>query len=102
MVRSWRRFEEILARMNPEGKKQSGDKALFKNLDRINTILDGEQQDSFNQWVRQLAQQDKITTQNFAQLKPYTPRTGNAFRDKHSLIKTQVARLNNNSGEFYV
>lgn len=101
-VRTWRRFEEILSRMNVTGKKQSGDKAMFDNLARINAILDGEQQDSFNRWVLTLAQDDKITANNFAQMTPFPPRQGKAFQDKYPLIETQIAQLNNSNGEFYV
>ncbi|PKF81426.1 LysM domain-containing protein [Vibrio sp. vnigr-6D03] len=58
---SWRRFEEALSRMNTQGKKRGGEKALFKNLDRINAILDGKQQDEFTQWIVKLAENDRVS-----------------------------------------
>ncbi|EKO3930703.1 LysM peptidoglycan-binding domain-containing protein [Vibrio fluvialis] len=101
-VKSWRRFEEILSRMNTIGEKQTGDKALFDNLARINAILDGEQQRSFNAWVYLLAQENEIDESNFAKMRPYTPRTGHAWMNKKAIVEQQVAQLNNNNGQYYV
>lgn len=102
MVKSWRRFEEILVHMNPEGTKQSGDKAMFDNLARINAILDGDQQHSFNNWVAKLAQVDSITADNFAQLQPFKPKSGYAFQLKYPLIENQISQLKGQRGNYYV
>ncbi|WP_417698688.1 hypothetical protein [Psychromonas sp.] len=99
-VKSWRRFEEILSRMNTTGEKQKGDKALFDNLARINAILDGEQQRSFNAWVYLLAQENEIDESNFANMRPYTPRTGHAWVNKKNIVEQQIAQLNNNNGYY--
>ncbi len=68
---SWRKFEEILSRMNDFGSKEVGYEKLFANLKRINTVLDGEQQREFNGWVYRLAKakkQSEITSM------PFTPK----------------------------
>lgn len=99
-VKTWRRFEEVLSRMNVTGEKQSGDKALFDNLARINTILDGEQQRSFNDWVLKLAQDNEINESNIAQMRPFAPRSGNAWSQKRAIVERQIARLNNGNGYY--
>ncbi len=105
-VKTWRRFEEVITRMNttgekPSGGKQAEEKALFDNLARINAILDGEQQTSFNVWVYLLAQENEIDESNFAKMRPYTPRTGYAWRSKREVVEQQISQLNNNNG-YYV
>ncbi len=73
-VRSWRKFVEVLAHMNVEGKKQSSDDALVKNLKRINYILDGDQQKEFNQWIAQLASVNYLENMGMVPKKfPFTP-----------------------------
>ncbi|MBL4240810.1 hypothetical protein [Vibrio fluvialis] len=100
-VKSWRRFEKILSRMNTTGEKQKGDKARFNNLARINAILEGEQQRSFNTWVYLLDQENENDESNFAKMRPYTPRTGYAWRTKREMVEQQISQLNNNNG-YYV
>ncbi|MEF1257244.1 hypothetical protein QTN95_20765, partial [Vibrio sp. M260112] len=104
-VKTWRRFEEVLTRMNvtgekPSGGKQAEDKALFDNLARINAILDGEQQTSFNNWVLKLAQVKEINESNFAQMPPFAPRSGWSWRQKRETVERQIARLNKNNGYY--
>ncbi|TMX44574.1 LysM domain-containing protein, partial [Vibrio sp. Hep-1b-8] len=104
-VKTWRRFEEVLTRMNatgekPLGGKQAEDKALFDNLARINAILDGEQQTSFNNWVLKLAQVKEINESNFAQMRPFAPRSGWSWRQKRERVERQIARLNKNNGYY--
>ncbi|MGD8232749.1 LysM peptidoglycan-binding domain-containing protein, partial [Vibrio sp. TRT 1302] len=104
-VRTWRRFEEVLTRMNatgekPSGGKQAEDKALFDNLARINAILDGEQQTSFNNWVLKLAQVNEINESNFAQMRPFSPRSGWSWSQKRERVERQIARLNKNNGYY--
>lgn len=69
---SWRKFEEILSRMNDFGSKEVGYEKLFANLKRINTVLDGEQQREFNAWVYRLA---KAKKQSEIPPMPFTPKT---------------------------
>ncbi|GLT13470.1 LysM peptidoglycan-binding domain-containing protein [Vibrio algivorus] len=94
-IYSWRKFEEVLARINPEGKKQNSDKSLFNNLARLNAILDYAQQQEFNDWVHNLAQEDKLT--KLAQIKgttrPFTPYTGNRFDMKRNQVGVQLASI---------
>ena len=94
-VCSWRKFEEVLARMNPEGKKQNSDKSLFDNLARLNAILDNQQQQEFNDWVHTLAQQETLA--KLAQVKgttrPFTPYKGNQFDMKRNQINVQLTSI---------
>lgn len=86
--RSWRKFEEVLAHMSPQGKKQSGDEALFDNLDRINAILAGDQQEQFNDWIKWLSEgEDDINQRN---LVAFSYKSGRAFQDKLPLIAQQI------------
>ena len=71
-VRSWRKFVEVLAHMNVEGKKQSSDDALMSNLQRINSILDGKQQREFNQWIAQLASVNYLENMGMVPKMPFT------------------------------
>ncbi|TOM42964.1 peptidoglycan-binding protein, partial [Vibrio parahaemolyticus] len=79
---SWHKFEEILQRMNPDGRAIAGEKAMFDNLARINAILDNTQQHDFNLWVTQLAEKNKLD----ATSKPYTPLSGEALARKKAQI----------------
>ncbi|MDC5841937.1 LysM peptidoglycan-binding domain-containing protein [Vibrio europaeus] len=104
-VKTWRRFEEVITRMNatgekPSGGKQAEDKALFDNLARINAILDGEQQTSFNNWVLTLAKINEINENNFAQMRPFEPRSGWSWNQKRDRVERQIARLNKNNGYY--
>jgi hypothetical protein len=85
---SWHKFEEILARMNPYGKKESGEKVIFTNLDRINEILVFEQQKEFNNWVHQLVEKQFVSSSLIALGKPFTERVGYAFSKKIDELKT--------------
>ncbi|WP_196582973.1 hypothetical protein [Aliivibrio fischeri] len=71
---SWRKFEEILSRMNDFGSKEVGYEKLFANLKRINTVLDGEQQREFNGWVYRLAKAKKQSEILIPSM-PFTPKT---------------------------
>ena len=94
-VCSWRKFEEVLARMNPEGEKQNSDQSLFDNLARLNAILDNNQQQEFNDWVHTLAQQETLA--KLAQVKgttrPFTPYKGNQFDMKRNQVDVQLASI---------
>ncbi|EHR6585594.1 peptidoglycan-binding protein, partial [Vibrio parahaemolyticus] len=79
---SWHKFEEILQRMNPDGRAIAGEKAMFDNLARINAILDNIQQHDFNLWVTQLAEKNKLDATNT----PYTPLSGEALARKKAQI----------------
>ena len=61
-----------LAHMNVEGKKHSSDDALVKNLQRINYILDGDQQKEFNQWIAQLASVNYLDNMGMIPSTPFT------------------------------
>lgn len=89
--RSWRKFEEVLTHFNPKGEKQSGDKALFDNLDRINAILAGDQQEQFNDWIKWLAEgEDDINQRN---LVAFAYKSGRVFQDKLPLVAQQIDDL---------
>ncbi|HCH00562.1 MAG TPA: hypothetical protein DEV85_01550 [Vibrio sp.] len=94
-IYSWRKFEEVLARMNPTGQKQNNDKSLFDNLARLNAILDNQQQQEFNDWVHTLAQQDTLAklTRVRGSAIPFTPYTGDRFDIKRNQINEQLASI---------
>lgn len=94
-IYSWRKFEEVLARMNPTGQKQNNDKSLFDNLARLNAILDNQQQQEFNDWVHTLAQQDTLAklTQVRGSAIPFIPYTGDRFDIKRNQINEQLASI---------
>ena len=91
--RSWRKFEEVLAHMNPQGKKQSGDEALFDNLDRINAILAGDQQDQFNDWIKWLSEGEDDINQRYPLA--FTYKNGPAFQNKLPLVAKQISDVPN-------
>jgi LysM repeat protein len=91
---NWRKFEEILSRINDNGDKVGGDAELFKNLKRINTILDNEQQREFNYWVYQLAEGNLQVASSTV---PFEARTGELFERKKAQVTQQIAMLNNSS-----
>ncbi|TKE89528.1 LysM peptidoglycan-binding domain-containing protein [Vibrio kanaloae] len=101
-VKTWRRFEEVLARMNATGEKDQGDEVLFHNLARINAILDGAQQSEFDRWVFKLAQHKEITADNLHEMRPFTPRSGNAWHTKKPTVEQQIAQLNQYNGQYTV
>jgi hypothetical protein len=80
--------------MNPKGKKNNGEKIIFASLQRINKILDGEQQREFNSWVHRLA------TKNSNEEKyPFSPKSGYAFVAKINDFQfTMVAKVDNTTG----
>lgn len=88
--RSWRKFEEVLAHMNPKGEKQASDKdkMLFDNLDRINAILAEDQQDQFNDWIKWLSEGEDDINQRYPLAFIY--KSGSAFQDKLPLIAQQI------------
>ncbi|MGI9920713.1 peptidoglycan-binding protein, partial [Vibrio owensii] len=79
---SWHKFEEILQRMNSDGRAIAGEKAMFDNLARINAILDNIQQHDFNLWVTQLAEKNKLDATSM----PYTPLSGEDLARKKAQI----------------
>ncbi len=102
-ISSWRKFEEVLARMNPKGKKQSGDKILFDNLARLNAILDHAQQREFNRWVQSLANKELVTAIEVRQhILAFTPSSTKNMRDKIQTITEQYAKINQGSDSRYV
>ncbi|MGY2572389.1 LysM peptidoglycan-binding domain-containing protein [Vibrio sp. C8] len=92
-VKSWRKFEEVLARMNPRGEKQSTDDELFYNLSRINYILDRNQQRQFNRWVQILAQKSEIHPAKPSLELAFTPSTYRQIEDKLEDVQQQYASL---------
>ena len=68
--------------MNSTGQKQTGDKVMFDNLDRINAILDEAQQRMFNRWVTQLAHKNRLTDN----ADPYLPVSGEQLSRKRAQI----------------
>ncbi|MCE0495089.1 LysM peptidoglycan-binding domain-containing protein [Vibrio salinus] len=90
---SWRKFEEILARMNETGTKENSVKSLFKNMDRLNAILDGTQQRQFNKWVYELSQKNKSSLVLVNDGIPFKPAQGNVFRDKREQIQKQINKI---------
>lgn len=91
--RSWRKFEEVLAHMNPKGEKQADDKALFNNLDRINAILAEDQQDQFNDWIKWLSEGEDDINQRYPLA--FTYKSGSAFQAKLSLVAQQISDVPN-------
>ncbi|MGO3740069.1 MAG: hypothetical protein ACTJGG_11470 [Marinomonas foliarum] len=89
--RSWRKFEEVLTHFNPKGEKRSGDKALFDNLDRINAILAGDQQEQFNDWIKWLAEGEVDINQR--NLVAFAYKSGRVFQDKLPLVAQQIDDL---------
>ncbi|KZM43647.1 hypothetical protein OA92_08120 [Marinomonas sp. SBI22] len=102
-IKTWRKFEEVLVRMNQDAEKK-GDKALFDNMARINSILDGEEQDSFNTWVHELS--FKLPSQSTPVKKAFNIVSINKKQQiqKRELIKQQVIKLHNykQTDELYV
>ena len=93
-IKTWRKFEEVLCRMNPEAK-DGGDKAIFNNMARINSILDGEEQESFNAWVHELS--FKLPNQSTPVTKAFNivQLSNKQQAQKRDRIKQQVIKLNN-------
>ncbi|EOD5327606.1 LysM peptidoglycan-binding domain-containing protein [Vibrio parahaemolyticus] len=96
-VYSWHKFEEILSRMNDEGRKETGEDVLFKSIQRINAILDGSQQREFNYWVASLAEMN--SAEKIAQ-EPFVPYTSIAFTNKKIQIGQQYASLYGNQSPY--
>ena len=59
------------------------------NMSRMNAILDGEQQDDFNEWVVKLAEKQKVAA--LTQIQPYSP----PERERH--LRKNGLRYNNSS-----
>jgi LysM repeat protein len=97
-VKSWRKFMEVLAHMNETGTKESSDKDIFFNLNRINAILSGKQQNEFDKWVNILANVDrieKIFDVNNTQW-VFTPYSMQYKRMKKIQVKKQIEEITNN------
>lgn len=85
---SWRKFEEILSRVNENGKKSFTVNSLLNNLERINAMLDGEQQKQFNRWVFELASKEKVEQ---LQMTPFHPAYGSVALRKRQKVSQQIA-----------
>ncbi|OEE66321.1 hypothetical protein A1OO_11065 [Enterovibrio norvegicus FF-33] len=97
-ISSWRKFEEVLACTNDKGEKQSGEKVLFHNIDRLNAILDGYQQNMFNSWVNNLASKNRLA--NSKRDIPFTPYKN--INNKKSTVAYQINEINKFGAEFFV
>ncbi|MCV6611295.1 MAG: hypothetical protein OIF55_11040, partial [Amphritea sp.] len=95
-IKSWRLFTESLQRMSEGGEKQGSSSpenkadTLFTGLERINSILDGRQQQQFNRWVAQLEHKQpgqQITDTRMAAL-PFQPHY--QPRMKYGQVRQQV------------
>ena len=89
---------EVLAHMNETGTKESSDKDIFFNLNRINAILSGKQQNEFDKWVNILANVDrieKIFDVNNTQW-VFTPYSMQYKRMKKIQVKKQIEEITNN------
>lgn len=93
-IKTWRKFEEVLSRMNTEAK-DGGDKALFDNMARINSILDGEEQDSFNAWVHELSYKLPNLSMPVRKAFNIVPLNNKQKIQKRQRIKQQVIKLHN-------
>ncbi|MGF1706672.1 LysM peptidoglycan-binding domain-containing protein [Enterovibrio baiacu] len=97
-IHTWRKFEETLSCMNNRGEKQSGDKVLFDNINRLNAILDGHQQNMFNKWVKNLALNNRLS--NVGKTLPFTPYKN--INTKRDLVAYQVREMNKKGAGFFV
>lgn len=99
-VNSWRKFEEVLAHMSPNGQKLQGDEALFESLEDLYDILDGSQQIEFNAWILHLA--SKLDNK-VSEIPAYTPYKGARLIAKLETVKKQqYARVRSRSSDHYV
>lgn len=64
-IPTWRKFEEVLSRINPTGTKNNSKEAMMTNLHRLNAILDHNQQKEFNTWVQKLILNEQENDQSF-------------------------------------
>ncbi len=101
-VKSWRKFEEVLARMNPEGAKRNSDEELFQSIKRLNSILSGEQQREFNRWVQGLAQQSEVHPTDSKLDLAFTPLDSRGIAEKLKDVEQQIAQLGLDDGSRYV
>ncbi|WP_164711851.1 hypothetical protein [Vibrio zhugei] len=102
-VTSWRKLSEILCRMNKDGHKEGKVNAMIANLKRINAILDGDQQDEFDDWILELSVKDKRDLLNRDGRLAFTPLTGDQFRNKEAEVRGKIARLTTpDSNEYFV
>ncbi|HIF9398735.1 TPA: LysM peptidoglycan-binding domain-containing protein [Photobacterium damselae] len=97
-VKSWRKFIEVLSHMNETGTKDSSEQVIFANLNRINAILSGEQQNEFDSWIHTLANVDRIEkifdVNNIKFIiTPYS--LGNKFMKKKQ-VEQQIKEMTNN------
>lgn len=90
-ISSWRKFEEVLVRINPTGSKQENESATLDNLARINAILDGKQQTQFNQWVFNLIQKEYADGSRIDTA--FVKSTTEQMRKKRELVSEQYANL---------
>ncbi|WP_417884463.1 hypothetical protein [Vibrio rumoiensis] len=101
-VTSWRKLSEILCRMNKDGHKEGNVNAMIANLTRINAILDGDQQDEFDDWILELSVKDKRNLLNRDGRLAYTPLTGDQFRNKEAEVRGKIARLTTPDSNEYI
>ncbi len=74
--------------MNKDGEHEPGEKTLFKNIERLNVILDNRQQRDFNRWVASLAQSNRTSQ---IPTPPFVAYQGDDFNNKSSIVKQQYA-----------
>lgn len=96
-ITSWRKFEEVLARINATGSKVEGEEAIFENFNRLNGILDLREKKEFNEWMSQLALSDQ-RDESKSMMLAYTT---TPFNQKRELIEYQLARLNTHRSQAY-
>ena len=84
-----RKFEEVLAHMTPDGSKVASEKELFSNLNRLNAILDGLQQDEFNTWLSRLPLTQKEVDNNAT----FIAFTSKPYFNKKDVVRENFAQL---------
>ncbi|MNJ63693.1 hypothetical protein D3C77_596110 [compost metagenome] len=84
-IRSWRQFIEVLEHCSAKAEKVNA----MASLERINSILDGYEQNEFNRFIENLAAKQLTEPSTRAAWKP-----SNAWRKKKVLLAAR------NSGRF--
>lgn len=91
-IRSWRKFEEVLSRINKTGKKDNSKESMMHNLNRLNAFLDHGQQQQFDNWVKEIVKKDKINNgspQYFT--RAFTPYL-NGIDSKRDIIRNNIRK----------
>lgn len=98
-IKSWRLFSESLQRMSEDGSKHDSSSSekkadiLFTGLERLNSILDGRQQQQFNRWVSQLQhrQPGQIAEGNIVAALPFEPHNQPYLKRKQVQRQVMIA-----------